>query len=261
MSGTILSAVDASMATLTFHNPERRNALSLRMWQDAATTLDAFAADDAVRVVVLTGSGTTSFASGADISEFEALRSDAQGTVAYSAAVDRFWGTLADYAKPTIAMIRGYCIGGGVALAASCDLRFCEEGSRFAIPAAKLGLGYRLPGVQRLIGLVGPSFTKEIFFTARQFSAAEAASMGLVNRVVPASELEEKVNEYATTIAGNAPLTVGSIKLLVNEAMKDPEDRDLEMCDRTVRECFASQDYVEGRRAFMEKRKPAFAGR
>ena len=257
----MIARKDGNTGWMIFNNPERHNAVSLEMWQAAETILDDFERDPAIRVIVLTGAGGKAFVSGADISKFESERASEKAVEEYNTTTDRLYQRLGSLSKPTIAMIRGYCIGGGVALAASCDLRFCEEGSRFAIPAAKLGLGYRLPGVQRLIGLVGPSFTKEIFFTARQFSAAEAASMGLVNRVVPASELEEKVNEYATTIAGNAPLTVGSIKLLVNEAMKDPEDRDLEMCDRTVRECFASQDYVEGRRAFMEKRKPAFAGR
>ncbi len=257
----MIARKDGNTGWMIFNNPERHNAVSLEMWQAAEAILDDFERDPDIRVVVVTGAGGKAFVSGADISKFESERASEKAVEEYNATTDRLYQRLGSLAKPTIAMIRGYCIGGGVALAVSCDLRFCEESSRFAIPAAKLGLGYRLPGVQRLIDLVGPSFTKEIFFTARQFNAAEAASMGLVNRVVPAAELEEKVNEYATTIAGNAPLTVGSIKRLVGEAMKDPEDRDLEMCDRVVRECFASQDYIEGRRAFMEKRKPAFAGR
>ena len=261
MSGTILSAVDASMATLTFHNPERRNALSLRMWQDAATALDAFAADDAVRVVVLTGSGTTSFASGADISEFEALRSDAQGTVAYSAAVDRFWGTLADYAKPTIAMIRGYCIGGGLNIAACCDLRICGAGSRFAVPAARLGIGYGAAPLGRLMALVGPQFALEVLLTARQFSADEAAAMGLVNRVVEDDAVEGQVREMAAAIARNAPLTVRAARRIVHELLKEPGSRDMAACEALVAQCFDSDDYREGRRAFLEKRTPVFHGR
>ncbi len=257
----MIARKDGNTGWMIFNNPERHNAVSLEMWQAADTILDDFERDPAIRVIVLTGAGGKAFVSGADISKFESERASEKAVEEYNATTDRLYQRLGNLGKPTIAMIRGYCIGGGVALAVSCDLRFCEEGSRFAIPAAKLGLGYRLPGVQRLIDLVGPSFTKEIFFTARQFDAAEASSMGLVNRVVPSAELEDKVNEYAATIAGNAPLTVASIKRLVGEAMKDPEDRDLEMCDRVVRECFASQDYVEGRRAFMEKRKPAFVGR
>ncbi|MSP47849.1 MAG: enoyl-CoA hydratase [Alphaproteobacteria bacterium] len=257
----MIARKDGSTGWMIFNNPERHNAVSLEMWQAAETILDDFERDAEVGVIVMTGAGGKAFVSGADISKFESERASEQAVEAYNVTTDRLYQRLGSLTKPTIAMIRGYCVGGGVALAISCDLRICTEASRFAVPAAKLGLGYRFPGVQRLIDLVGPSFTKEIFFTARQFSAAEAASMGLVNRVVADAELEDKVKDYATTIAGNAPLTVASIKRMVGEAMKDPEDRDLEMCDRLVRECFASQDYIEGRRAFMEKRKPVFAGR
>jgi len=158
-------------------------------------------------------------------------------------------------------MIRGYCIGGGLALAVCCDLRICTEGSKFGIPAAKLGLGYGFPGVKRLVDVVGPSFAQEIFFTARQFDARDAQVMGLVNRVVPDGELEGYVKDYAAMIAANAPLTVGSIKRIVGEILKDPAERDLAACERLVRECNASRDYIEGRTAFMEKRKPVFSGR
>jgi enoyl-CoA hydratase/carnithine racemase len=157
-------------------------------------------------------------------------------------------------------MIRGYCIGGGVGLALCCDMRICTEGSRFAVPAAKLGLGYRYDGLKKLVDLVGPSFAKEIFFTARQFTAAEAQMMGLVNRVVPDGELESYVREYAETIAGNAPLTVDSVKFIVAQAVLDESKRDLKKCDDLVQACFVSKDYTEGRKAFMEKRKPQFTG-
>ncbi|MBL4719806.1 MAG: enoyl-CoA hydratase/isomerase family protein, partial [Alphaproteobacteria bacterium] len=163
--------------------------------------------------------------------------------------------------KPTIAMIRGYCIGGGVGTAISCDIRICSENARFAIPAARLGLGYEFDGVRRLVDLIGPSFTKEIFFTARQFSAAEAQTMGLVDRVVPDDQLESYVQQYADTIAGNAPMTVQAVKRSVLEGAKDPDDRDIAICDQMVDICNASEDYAEGRRAFMEKRKPVFVGR
>jgi enoyl-CoA hydratase/carnithine racemase len=157
-------------------------------------------------------------------------------------------------------MIQGYCIGGGLAISLCCDLRIASDNSRFGVPAAKLGLGYAYPGIKRLADVVGPAFAKEIFFTARQFDAQEAAQMGLVNRVRPAAELEGYVRDYATIIAGNAPLTVGAVKLCVAEYAKDPDKRDLAACQAAVDRCFASADYIEGRTAFMEKRKPVFRG-
>ena len=199
--------------------------------------------------------------SGADISKFESERASAEAVATYNATTDRVYRLLHGLPKPTIAMIRGYCIGGGTALAVCCDLRIAEDVSKFAIPAAKLGLGYGLEGVRRLVEIVGPSFAKEIFFTARQFTAQEALQMGLVNRILPPAELESYVRGYADTIAANAPLTVNSVKRIVGEALKDPEERDSALCARLVKECFDSQDYVEGRRAFMEKRKPNFQGR
>lgn len=163
--------------------------------------------------------------------------------------------------KPTIAMIRGYCIGGGVSVALSCDMRISAEGARFGVPAAKLGLGYDARGVRKLMDVVGPSFAKEIFFTARQFSAEEAKQMGLVDRIVPAAELDDYVRDYALTIASNAPMTMHAAKVSILEHLKDPADRDLALCERMVDECHESQDYLEGRTAFMEKRKPKFIGR
>jgi enoyl-CoA hydratase/carnithine racemase len=158
-------------------------------------------------------------------------------------------------------MIEGYCIGGGVGVALCCDLRLAADNSRFGVPAAKLGLGYAYGGIKRLADLVGPAFAKEIFFTGRQFDATEALQMGLINRVRPATELQAYVRDYAKAIGENAPLTIESVKLSVNEAYKDPEDRDLNAAQRTVDACFGSEDYVEGRSAFMEKRKPIFRGR
>ncbi|MGH6918092.1 MAG: enoyl-CoA hydratase, partial [Geminicoccaceae bacterium] len=239
---------------------EKRNAVSLEMWQAVGRALDGFAADQRVRVVVLSGAGGKAFVSGADISKFEQERASAEAVKHYNAITAEVSSKLADFAKPTIAQITGSCVGGGVALAVCCDLRICGEGSRFGIPAARLGLGYGFSGINRLVQLVGPSFAKEIFFTARLFSAAEAQQMGLVNRVVPDDEVAAYVADHAQKITENAPLTIGSVKEIVGEALKDPAVRDLARCAALVDACYASQDYVEGRRAFMEKRKPRFVG-
>jgi enoyl-CoA hydratase len=210
---------------------------------------------------VLRGAGEKAFVSGADISEFEERRSSPETTRAYNQASGRATEELRQAGKPTIAMIRGYCIGGGVSVATSCDLRIASDGARFGVPAAKLGLGYEFAGVRKLVDLVGPAWAKEIFFTARQFSAQEALGMGLINRAVPDEQLEPYVREYAQTIAANAPLTVASIKTLVAQALEDESARDAVLCREVVDRCFNSADYVEGRSAFMEKRRPVFQGR
>jgi len=198
--------------------------------------------------------------SGADISKFESERSSKEAVDRYNVAVDKANTAVYEFPKPTIAMIRGYCIGGGVGLALCCDLRICSDNSKFGVPAAKLGLGYGFSGIKKLVDVVGPSFAKEIFFTARQFTALEALQMGLVNRVLGEAELEKYVKDYAETISGNAPLTVDAVKYIVGEAVKPESKRDLKKCAELVAQCFASNDYKEGRKAFMEKRKPAFTG-
>jgi enoyl-CoA hydratase len=256
----MLSKREGGVGYLIFNNPQRHNAVSLDMWEAAEQFLKDFAADPQVRVVVLTGAGGKAFVSGADISKFESERSNEEAIARYNAAVDRANTAVSEFPKPTIAMIQGYCLGGGVGLAICCDLRIASEGSRFAVPAAKLGLGYAYPGLKKLVDLVGPAFAKEIFFTARQFGAAEASAMGLVNRIVADSELESFVRDYAAMIAANAPLTVNSVKYIVGEVVKDESKRNLARCAELVNRCFASKDYVEGRTAFMEKRKPAFTG-
>jgi enoyl-CoA hydratase len=260
MTDTLLARKEGHTATVTFNNPARHNAMSLEMWEATVHHLNEYAKDPEVRVLVLTGAGGKAFVSGADISKFEDERSSKEGIARYNAAVEQGYATVHTFPKPTIAMIRGYCIGGGMGLASCCDIRICSPNSRFAVPAAKLGLGYDYPGLKRLVDLVGPSFAKEIFFTARQFDAAEAKDMGFANRVVPEEEIEAYVRNYAETIASNAPLTVNSIKFIVGEVMKDESKRDLKRSSDLVAECFASKDYIEGRQAFMEKRKPVFTG-
>jgi enoyl-CoA hydratase/carnithine racemase len=257
----MIAEKDGAIGWITFNNPARHNAVSLAMWEGLGEIVDSFAADPEVRVIVLRGAGGKAFIAGADISEFEQQRSNVETTRIYNERAQTAIAALREVGKPTIAMIRGYCVGGGVAVALACDLRIAGEASSFAIPAAKLGLGYDFDGVRRLVGVVGPSFAREIFYTARQFSAQEALAMGLVNRLIPADALEAYVGEYASTIAGNAPLTVASIKTLVDQALKDESERDLALCEAVVDHCQASADYAEGRRAFIEKRKPSFSGR
>ena len=261
LSDKMLARKDGKVGTMIFNNPERHNAVSLEMWDSVRRILDDFAADPEITVVVITGAGGKAFVSGADISKFGDERSNMEAVAHYNTTVERAYTRLAEFPKPTIAMIRGYCIGGGLGLAISCDLRICSDNSRFALPAAKLSLGYGYTGLKRFIDLVGPGFTKEIFFTARQFSAAEAREMGLVNRVVPEAELEIYVRDYANTIAGNAPLTLKAVKIIANEVLKEESKRDLARCTAAVQACFESQDYIEGRDAFLQKRKPVFKGR
>src|SRR5947209_10887986 len=256
----MLSRKEGKVGNVIFNNPERHNAVSLDMWARTTEILKDFAEDDDVRVVVITGAGGKSFVSGADISKFESERASLEATKVYNETVAKANASIYEFAKPTIAMIRGYCIGGGLGLAVCCDLRICSDNSKFGIPAAKLGLGYSYPGVKRLTDIVGPAFAKEIFFTARQFDAEEARVMGLVNRILPGEELEAYVKNYAETIANNAPLTVKAAKFIVNQATKDESKRDLARAAELVEACFKSNDYTEGRRAFMEKRKPAFTG-
>jgi enoyl-CoA hydratase/carnithine racemase len=256
----MISHKQAGVGVVTFNNPLRHNAVSLEMWEAAKAMLDAFAADDDVRVVVLTGAGGKAFVSGADISQFASERASAEATRAYDVTTAAAFNAIYDFPKPTIAMIRGYCLGGGLALAVCCDLRICSDNSTFAVPAAKLGLGYAYPGLKRLTDIVGPSFAKEIFFTARQFDAQEAYAMGLVNRVVSSSDLETHVKGITDMICANAPLTIRAVKVAVNEILKDESRRDIARLDKMVEACFTSRDYTEGRTAFMEKRKPVFTG-
>jgi enoyl-CoA hydratase len=255
----IVARKDGAVGWIVFDNPARRNAVSLGMWQAIPRVLDDFAADAAIRVVVLAGAGDKAFVSGADISQFEAQRSSPEAVQRYEEIGATAQTKLQDFDKPTIAMIRGYCIGGGLNIAAACDLRIAADDARFAIPAARLGLGYRASSMKKLVDLVGAAYAKEIMITARQFSAAEARAMGLVHRVVPVAELETATREYCEAIAANAPLTMRAAKRIIAEVVKSQFDA--ARCDAWVKECFDSTDYVEGRTAFMEKRKPNFQGK
>ena len=260
-SDKMLAETDGPIGWLIFNNPARHNAMSLDMWAAVPRIVADFVADERVRAIVLRGAGERAFVSGADISEFESVRASREETERYDAVGEQATASLYHCPKPTIALVRGYCIGGGMGIAVACDLRLCAEGARFGVPAAKLGVGYQYPGVRKLMDLVGPSFTQEIFYTGRQFSAQEALAMGLVNRVLPEEQLEGALRELAGTLAGNAPLTLGAVKATVAELRKDPAQRDLARSEALVAACFASEDYQEGRRAFMEKRPPAFRGR
>ncbi|HEX7966818.1 MAG TPA: enoyl-CoA hydratase [Stellaceae bacterium] len=257
----MIAETDGAIGWMVFNNPTRRNAISLDMWQAVPAILDHFERDPDVRVVIVKGAGDKAFISGADISQFEKQRSSAESIAQYDKVAEGAMTRLQEASKPTIAMIRGFCIGGGLAVALACDLRIAADDARFGIPAARLGLGYRWGGVKKLVDLVGPAYAKEIFFTARHFTAAEAAGMGLVNRAVPEAELEAYVRNYCALIAENAPLTIAAVKGVVNEIAKPGAQIDRAKCEALVAHCFGSQDYVEGRRAFMEKRRPVFVGK
>ena len=252
---------NSGIGRITFNNPDKLNALSFEMWRDIPVVLDDFSTDPAIRVVIVSGNGNKAFCAGADISEFKEKRSSEDDIAEYQKAVLRASEALASVEMPTIAKIGGYCIGGGVGIALCCDLRIANDQSRFSVPAAKLGLGYKLEGLQRLVDVVGPAMAKEIFYTARQFNAEEALAMGLANRVLPATALDSFVEDYARRISENAPLTIRAAKIVIAETLKSREARDEELAGRVVDECFESADYLEGQKAFMEKRKPKFLGK
>jgi enoyl-CoA hydratase/carnithine racemase len=257
----MLSEKRGAVGHMIFNNPERYNAVSLDMWEAAVGILDGFVADDDIRVIVMSGTGGKSFVSGADISKFEKERGSKEAVADYNARIKIVYDKIAALPKPTIAMINGFCLGGGLALAVSCDLRFCSSKSRFGLPAARLGLGYPFEGLKRLVATVGVGQAKDIVFSARKLPSDEALRIGLVQQVVEEDDLEKTVFDYAETVAGNAPLTVGAMKYIIGETQKDAEERDMAQCQAMVDACFASEDYIEGRRAFMEKRPPEFKGR
>jgi len=261
-SNKMIARKDGMIGRIIFNNPERHNAVSLDMWNDASSMLTEFLADDDVRVIVLSGAGGKAFVSGADISKFESERATQEAVLTYNAKTAEVYGGVHQSTKPTIALIQGHCIGGGLGLAVACDLRFCTERSKFGLPAAKLGLGYPYAGLKRLSDIVGPGYAKEITFSGAIYDSATAKEMRLVNRILPDDELEEYVLDYANTIAMNAPMTVRAMKnIFTNIYQENIEKKDFDGCQAMVDACFASEDYIEGRNAFMEKRKPEFKGR
>jgi enoyl-CoA hydratase len=255
----MLAAKENGIGWVTFNNPERRNAMSLEMWQAAATIFDAYARDPEVRVVVMRGAGDKAFVSGADISQFESRRNNAEAAAEYASISKAGAVAMAKLEKPLIAMVRGFCIGGGLAIAMRADIRIAAEDSQFGIPAAKLGIAYAHDSVRALVSLVGPAHAKSILFTGCFLKAPEALRLGLVNEVVPVDALEQTVRDYAATVSINAPLSIKASKLTVNSLVEDRYDPAMQ--ERLTNECFNSADYAEGRRAFMEKRKPVFTGR
>jgi enoyl-CoA hydratase len=259
--GRMLAAKEDGIGLITFNQPEKRNAMSVEMWVGLGEILDEFAEDSSVRVVILSGAGNKAFVSGADISQFDKLRSNADAQQEY----DRMTGVgrkkFQAFPKPTIARIRGFCLGGGLAIAMQTDLRIAAVDSEFGIPAARLSIAYAFDGLRNLVNLVGPAHARMILYTGKRIDAVEAERIGLINKMVSDEELNEAVLDIARTIADNAPLSVAASKLTITEVLKDPADRDMDAVREAGKLCFDSADYKEGRSAFMEKRRPVFTGR
>jgi len=259
--GKILQSVIDGVGVITFNNPDKRNAMSLEMWEGFGEALTALRDDPDVRVVILVGAGDKAFVSGADISQFEKTRHNAEASEEYSRRSAAQRALLADYPKPTIACIRGFCLGGGMQVAMLADIRISGTSGQFGIPAAKLGIAYGYDGLRHLVSLVGPSWARLIMYTGMRIDSAEALRIGLVDRVLADAELWDATMEIARTISGNAPLAIKAAKITIAQVLKDPDDRDMAAIKQIGIDCMDSEDFREGRRAFMDKRKPQFKGR
>jgi enoyl-CoA hydratase/carnithine racemase len=259
--GKILKRVTDGVGIVTFNNPEKRNAMSLDMWEGLGQALVELRDDADVRVVILTGAGDKAFVSGADISQFEKTRHNAEASAAYVRRSEAQRALLADYPKPTIACIRGFCLGGGMQVAMLADIRIASETSQFGIPAAKLGIAYGYDGLKNLVSLVGPSWARLIMYTGMRIDAAEALRIGLVERVLPDAELWDATMAIARTISTNAPLAIQAAKITIAQVLKDESHRDMDAVKQIGIACMDSEDFREGRTAFMEKRKARFRGR
>jgi enoyl-CoA hydratase len=257
----MIAEKDGPIGWMTFNNPGRRNALTVVMREAMLQIIEDFAADDSIRVVVMKGAGDKAFVSGADISQFEKERNSEEQRQRYMALSNQVETALTTLEKPLVAMIRGYCLGGGMGVALTADLRIASDDSQFGIPAARLSIGYPFGAIRKVMDLIGPSRTKDLLFTARRVKADEALAIGLINRSVPVDALEPEVRAIAETMSNNAPLTIRATKACVAEALKDESERDRVRCDALVAACMAGEDYIEGRRAFMEKRQPVFQGK
>ena len=257
----VLVRLEGNALRIVFNNPSRHNALSVDMWGAVPPLLAQAAADERVRLVVFSGAGERAFVSGADISQFEDQRAAKEAVQHYEALAEEALTSIYASPKPTLACIHGWCIGGGLNVAISCDIRIAATDSVFAIPAARLGLGYRYSALQNLVDLIGVGAAKDLFYTARRIDATEALRLGLVSRTCAVGELPAMLAEYTSSIGENAPLTISAAKQIVGEILKPSPELDAARCRDLILACFESEDYAEGRRAFMEKRKPVFKGR